>query len=87
MFDLASYERLLVAADQERALRMGLIRSREAMEKRIAMSFHASAEERYADFMQRHPALVPRIPQRMLASYLGITPETLSRVRRKLKEG
>ena len=46
------------------------------------MSLSASAEERYEDFIARHPDLAARVPQRMLASYLGITPETLSRIRR-----
>jgi eukaryotic-like serine/threonine-protein kinase len=87
LVDMPSFERLIQASpDKGRGYRMGLQRSREAMERRIALYLHASAEERYADFVQRHPALATRVPQRMLASYLGISPETLSRVRRKLKE-
>jgi CRP-like cAMP-binding protein len=87
VFDPPAFERLLAAApDQGRAFRAGLQRSREAIERRIAMALHASADERYADFVARYPALVVRIPQRMLASYLGMTPETLSRVRRKSGE-
>jgi len=50
------------------------------------MSLSASAEERYADFIARQPALAARVPQRMLASYLGIAPETLSRIRRTTKQ-
>ena len=50
------------------------------------MSLSASAEERYADFVARQPALATRVPQRMLASYLGIAPETLSRIRRTMKQ-
>jgi CRP-like cAMP-binding protein len=56
------------------------------MERRVALALHASAEERYAEFLARQPALALRVPQRMLASYLGMTPETLSRVRRKTGE-
>lgn len=42
-----------------------------------------SAEERYADFRQRYPQLEQRFPQYMIASYLGLTPEHLSYIRRK----
>jgi len=66
-----------------RGYRLGLQRSQAAKDRRIAMSLSASAQERYADFVTRHPALAARVPQRMLASYLGITPETLSRIRGK----
>jgi CRP-like cAMP-binding protein len=81
--DHASFNRML---DQipaiARGYRLGLERSQGAQHRRIAMSLSASAEERYEDFIARHPALAARVPQRMLASYLGITPETLSRIRR-----
>ncbi|MFM7773982.1 MAG: Crp/Fnr family transcriptional regulator, partial [Candidatus Kapaibacterium sp.] len=40
-----------------------------------------SAADRYRDFVQQHPSLVQRVPQYMLASFLGITPESLSRIR------
>jgi len=40
-----------------------------------------SAAERYADFVREHPSLVQRVPQYMLASFLGIAPESLSRIR------
>jgi eukaryotic-like serine/threonine-protein kinase len=88
LFDGPSFDRLLeVSPDFGHGFRMGLQQSRDAMERRIALYLHASAEERYTDFVARQPALALRVPQRMLASYLGITPETLSRVRRKLKGG
>jgi len=84
VFDMPSFDRLLTFDPEgARAFRMGLQRSREAMERRLAMSLHSSAEERYADFVARYPQLVARVPARMLATYLGITPETLSRIRRK----
>jgi serine/threonine-protein kinase len=87
LIDGRSFERMLkLSPDHGRGYRMGLQRSRDAMERRLALYLRASAEERYADFAERHPALLERVPQRMLAAYLGITPETLSRVRRKTKE-
>ena len=85
--DLASFNRMLERfPDIARGYRLGLQRSQGAQQRRIAMSLSASAEERYADFVARQPALAARVPQRMLASYLGIAPETLSRIRRTTKE-
>ncbi len=54
------------------------------MQKRINMLLGASAEERYLDFINLYPNLTLRVPQWMIASYLGITPESLSRVRKDL---
>jgi CRP-like cAMP-binding protein len=61
----------------------GMQKRSAAKDKRIVHSLTADAEERYSDFMQTYPSIAQRVPQHMLASYLGIAPETLSRVRRK----
>ncbi|HEX5153607.1 MAG TPA: Crp/Fnr family transcriptional regulator [Parafilimonas sp.] len=61
----------------------GIQKRGEAKEKRIVHSLAATAEERYNDFLETYPNIVQRVPQHMLASYLGITPETVSRIRRK----
>lgn len=53
-----------------------------AKDQRIVDSLKASAEERYNDFLATYPSIAQRVPQHMLASYLGITPETLSRIRK-----
>jgi CRP-like cAMP-binding protein len=53
-----------------------------AKDKRIVQSLTASAEERYNDFLETYPSIVQRVPQHMLASFLGVTPETLSRIRK-----
>ena len=42
-------------------------------------------ENRYAKFLHEHPELASRIPQQYIASYLGITPVSLSRIRTRLK--
>ena len=43
-----------------------------------------SPEERYANMLINRPEVIQRVPQYMIASYLGITPEALSRIRRRL---
>lgn len=48
-------------------------------------SFIASApEERYKALLRKRPHLVDRVPQHQLASYLGITPESLSRIKKRV---
>ena len=54
------------------------------LQKRIHLLLSATAEERYLDFIATYPDLTRRVPQWMIASYLGITPESLSRVRKDL---
>ncbi|WP_426480043.1 Crp/Fnr family transcriptional regulator [Chryseobacterium sp. R2ACT005] len=61
--------------------RVLLERSFIASQNRIHASISYSAEEKYADFIKAYPDITNRIPQHMIASYLGISPETLSRIR------
>lgn len=56
------------------------------LQDRIALLLGARADERYQKFIALYPDLSLRLPQWMIASYLGITPESLSRVRRDLAE-
>ena len=58
-------------------------RNHIASQKRITSSISFSAEKRYADFIKRYPDFLKRFPQHIIASYLGITKETLSRVRKQ----
>ncbi len=58
-------------------------RSFIAAQNRIHASISYTAEERYQDLLRSHPGFLQRFPQNMIASYLGITPETLSRVRKQ----
>jgi len=50
---------------------------------RIHEAISSTAEEKYNTFVQRYPGFALRAPQSMIASYLGIKPETLSRLRNK----
>ena len=54
------------------------------LQKRINLLLGANAETRYLDFIQLYPDMLLRVPQWMIASYLGIMPESLSRVRKEL---
>ncbi|RZJ73066.1 Crp/Fnr family transcriptional regulator [Flavobacterium sp.] len=54
-----------------------------AAQRRLQSQIGASAEKRYEDFLQTSPQLANRFPLRMVASFLGITKETLSRIRRR----
>ena len=56
------------------------------LQQRINLLLSASAETRYLDFIKLYPDILLRVPQTMVASYLGITPESLSRVRKGLSE-
>ena len=62
--------------------RDGLQRESAAKEQRIANALSESAEERYEAFLKKYPSIAGRVPQFMLASYLGVSPETLSRIRK-----
>ncbi len=54
-----------------------------ASQKRIHDALSLTAEDRYLELLKNHPDFLQRFPQTMLASYLGITAETFSRIRKK----
>lgn len=56
----------------------------KSLQDRINSLLGETAEERYMKFTKMYPDLLLRVPQWMIASYLGITPESLSRVRKEL---
>jgi CRP-like cAMP-binding protein len=53
-------------------------------QKRIIQDISCTAEEKYLTFTENYPQLERILPQKYIASYLGITPEFLSRIRRRL---
>ncbi|MEL7001660.1 MAG: Crp/Fnr family transcriptional regulator [Bacteroidota bacterium] len=52
--------------------------------RRNLSNLSKDAEERYLEFVEKYPNIVHRIPQKVIASYLGISPEFLSRIRGQL---
>jgi hypothetical protein len=66
------------------AFRTGLQRHAATKDERIVSSLSATAEERYLEFLRVYPSIALRVPQTMLASYLRMTPETVSRIRKNL---
>jgi CRP-like cAMP-binding protein len=57
-----------------------------AMQKRLTSILSLPLEERYNSFIKLYPNIVQRVPQHMIASYMGLKPETLSRLRKKIAE-
>jgi CRP-like cAMP-binding protein len=64
------------------AFRTGMQRHAAAKDQRIVSTLSTTAEQRYEEFLKTYPSIASRVPQWMLASYLGVTPETVSRIRR-----
>ncbi len=56
-----------------------LHRRNAVLQKRIISLMSKTAIERYNDFIKTYPGIVQRVPQKMIASYLGITPQALSK--------
>jgi CRP-like cAMP-binding protein len=54
------------------------------MQKRVLQNISSTAEERYLDFMENHPELFNRISNVQIASYIGVTPEFLSKIRKQI---
>lgn len=54
------------------------------LEKRMTSVISLSLEERYKELTENYPNIIQRLPQHMIASYMGLTPETLSRVRKRI---
>jgi CRP-like cAMP-binding protein len=68
----------------EKWYRIKTRKSYEAAQQKIIENQTRSAEEKYLDLLKRSPEIVQRIPQHYIASYLGIRPQSLSRIRKNL---
>jgi CRP/FNR family transcriptional regulator len=69
--------------NMEKYFRLIFQKLHQASQIRIKFLYSLTAEERYTNFNKSFPEFVQRVPQYMLASYLGFTPEFLSKIRAK----
>ncbi len=78
-------ERLLLEVPKmERVFRLMVQRNLSALQSRLFKTITSTAQEKYLDFIEHYPTIPQRVPQHYIASYLGISPEFLSKVRTKL---
>jgi CRP-like cAMP-binding protein len=73
----------LQAPKFHRIFRVLIENSYISLQKRMLLTISSTAEDRYQYFIDSYPHLVNRLPQIQIASFLGITPEFLSRLRNK----
>lgn len=79
-------ELLMKVPKYETWTRLQLTGAYIAMQRRLSSIISLNLEERYSFFTSLYPDIVQRVPQHMIASYMGLTPETLSRVRSRLAQ-
>lgn len=68
----------------ERFFRILTENSLVANQERLMDNLSLSAEDRYSKFCKRYPELIQKIPQKQIASYIGVTPEFLSKMKSRL---
>ncbi len=68
----------------EKLFRLLVEANQVANYKRISDALSTTAEERYLKFINTYPRIFEQVPQSQIASYLGITPQSLSRIRKEL---
>ncbi|MBW2963006.1 Crp/Fnr family transcriptional regulator [Mesonia aestuariivivens] len=80
-----NYDKLLVEVPRmERYFRILYQNSLITKDRRLISSNSYTAEEKYQEFIEMYPQMSQRIPQTLIASYLGLTPETISRIKKNL---
>ncbi len=86
-----SYDNLMsLYKDTEFGVRIGKIAAENLFIHKQAQQIELltmTAEERYKQLLEKEPRILQRVPLKYVASFLGITPESLSRIRKQLKEG
>jgi CRP-like cAMP-binding protein len=84
LLDLPSHLRLMEAIPgYAKSFQIGFQKHAAKKDSRIVETLTADAEQRFENFLNTYPTIAQRVPQHMLASYLGVSPETLSRIRKK----
>ncbi len=81
----SNYEKLLIEVPvMERYFRILYQNSLVTKDRRLISSNTFSAEEKYLQLIKMYPFISQRIPQNLIASYLGLKPETISRIKKNL---
>ena len=87
LLEKSAREKLLDSCPKmERFFRILIEANFVATQRRITDSLSTSAEERYLKFVKTYPKLIEQVSQNHIASYLGITPQSLSRIRKELTQ-
>src|SRR5690554_2391398 len=85
--DKNSFEKFISFSPKfEKMFNLGSQKSRIALQERVTTFLSMTAEEKYLFMINKYPDIINRVPQRHIASFLGITPESLSRVRKNLSK-
>lgn len=85
MISLADYNELtLTVPIMDRYFRILYQNSLVTKERRLMSAITHTAEEKYLQLVESNPDIIQRIPQNLIASYLGLAPETLSRIKKNL---
>lgn len=85
MITAADFEEMtLKVPKMDRYFRLLFQNSLVTKERRLMSSISHTAEEKYIQLAEFNPAFIQRIPQNLIASYLGLAPETLSRIKKNL---
>ncbi|MFY7908690.1 MAG: Crp/Fnr family transcriptional regulator [Emticicia sp.] len=80
----ASKDELLARVPKlERMFRLMIQRHLSVLQKRLFRTVSYTAMDKFEEFLRRYPSLPQRVPQHYIASYLGITPEFLSKLRKR----
>jgi CRP-like cAMP-binding protein len=70
----------------ERVFRLMVQRNLSVLQGRLFKTIATSAKDKYLDFINRYPTIPQRVAQHYIASYLGISPEFLSKIRTRLSK-
>jgi len=85
MISRADYEALMIKVPiMDRYFRILYQNSIVTKERRLMSSITHTAEEKYVKLTESNPKMIERVPQNLIASYLGIAPETLSRIKKNI---
>jgi CRP-like cAMP-binding protein len=70
----------------ERLFRLMIQKAYETMVDRLISNISKSAPRRYQEFIKKYPTIPQRVPQHLIAAYLGVSPEFLSKIRTRLSK-